>query len=221
MWPADDSGRRIDFRRPVARTTGTVWLSADNRYAALDAIAARVLDEVQACPGLSLSELLTALPPSQRADAARAVRALEGSNVLVTWGPEGLPLRRRLVVALIVANVAAQITLLLAPRPFLRRIVTTRGPAAAETSSWCGVTGEELIGAARLAAAFPGVNARCLPTACAIWMVLRFRGYPAKLRIGAVDAPFAAHAWVELAGNRLDPAPVAFPGEAFEVDDRH
>ena len=49
---------------------------------------------------------------------------------------------------------------------------------------------------ATAAAFFPG-RALCLEQAMTLSLVLRRRGVPARLRIGAQPYPFAAHAWVE------------------------
>ena len=44
----------------------------------------------------------------------------------------------------------------------------------------------------------------CLPRALAIFVLLRWRGVPATLRIGVKRFPFGAHAWVECLGEVLD-----------------
>lgn len=46
----------------------------------------------------------------------------------------------------------------------------------------------------------------CLERSLVLWWLLRRRGVPAELRIGArkQDAQFEAHAWVELAGEVLN-----------------
>lgn len=56
----------------------------------------------------------------------------------------------------------------------------------------------------------------CLRQALAVWLLLRRRQLPAEVRIGVIagQAPFQAHAWVELDGVALDPlaaAHSAFP----------
>ena len=47
----------------------------------------------------------------------------------------------------------------------------------------------------------------CLRQALALWLLLRRRGLDAQLKIGVIrrQAPFMAHAWVELGGVALDP----------------
>lgn len=47
----------------------------------------------------------------------------------------------------------------------------------------------------------------CLRQALVLWLLLRRRGLDAQLKIGVIrrEAPFMAHAWVELAGVPLDP----------------
>ena len=44
----------------------------------------------------------------------------------------------------------------------------------------------------------------CLPRSLAIYILLRRQGVPATLRVGVKRFPFAAHAWVECAGEVLD-----------------
>ena len=84
------------------------------------------------------------------------------------------------------------------------------------------VDGEAIAGAQRLAALARAIGARspwrtsCLRQALAVWWLLRRRRLPAELRIGVIrrEAPFQAHAWVELGGVALDPeaaAHAAFP----------
>lgn len=50
------------------------------------------------------------------------------------------------------------------------------------------------------------VRPNCLERSLVLWWLLRRRGLPAELRIGArkQDAHFEAHAWVELAGQVLN-----------------
>ncbi len=56
---------------------------------------------------------------------------------------------------------------------------------------------------ARAAAFFPG-RAECLEQSLALLVLLRRRGLPAQLRVGVRSLPFAAHAWVELAGRPVN-----------------
>lgn len=44
----------------------------------------------------------------------------------------------------------------------------------------------------------------CLPCAMTAYILLRWRGVPATLRIGVKRYPFGAHAWVECLGEVLD-----------------
>lgn len=53
------------------------------------------------------------------------------------------------------------------------------------------------------AAIFPG-RARCLEQSLCVYLLLRRRGVPAELRIGARALPFAAHAWVDVAGRCIN-----------------
>jgi hypothetical protein len=48
------------------------------------------------------------------------------------------------------------------------------------------------------AAAFYPWRTRCLPRSVAVLLLLRLRGWPARLALGAKRMPFAAHAWVEV-----------------------
>jgi hypothetical protein len=75
----------------------------------------------------------------------------------------------------------------------------------------------DLAAAGRLAELARSVGARspwpasCLRQALAVWLLLRRRQLPAELKIGVQrrNAPFQAHAWVELGGVALDPAAAA------------
>lgn len=49
---------------------------------------------------------------------------------------------------------------------------------------------------------FPG-RAVCLEQSLALYLLLRRRGHPVRLRIGVQPYPFEAHAWVELEGRPL------------------
>lgn len=74
-----------------------------------------------------------------------------------------------------------------------------------------------LAHAERLAELARAVGARspwptsCLRQALAVWLLLRRRQLPAELKIGVIrrEAPFRAHAWVELGGVALDPEAAA------------
>jgi hypothetical protein len=59
-----------------------------------------------------------------------------------------------------------------------------------------------------LAAAFYPRRALCLEQSLALYLLLRRRGVPAELRLGAQPRPFYAHAWIEVDGN-----PVAEQGD--------
>ena len=63
-------------------------------------------------------------------------------------------------------------------------------------------------------------QSKCLRESTALWYLLRRRGYPAELLLGArtLLGPFEAHAWVELAGEVLnDAANVRDIYEPFEL----
>lgn len=72
---------------------------------------------------------------------------------------------------------------------------------------------EDISAASRVAYIARAVGARspwrtsCLRQALALWLLLRRRGLDAQLKIGVIrrQAPFMAHAWVELGGVALDP----------------
>jgi hypothetical protein len=51
-------------------------------------------------------------------------------------------------------------------------------------------------------ALYPG-RSKCLEQSVAVYILLRRRGYDARLRIGVQPYPFAAHAWLELNGVPL------------------
>lgn len=92
----------------------------------------------------------------------------------------------------------------------------------------------DLAAAQRTASIARAVGARspwrtsCLRQALALWLLLRRRGLDAQLKIGVIQrqAPFMAHAWVELGGVALDPVvpagavfpPLAPPGRWSSAD---
>jgi hypothetical protein len=57
-----------------------------------------------------------------------------------------------------------------------------------------------------IAAAHVPVDVACLHRSLVLWRLLRNRGIPCQLRLGAgtEDGPFEAHAWVECAGVALN-----------------
>jgi transglutaminase-like putative cysteine protease len=55
-----------------------------------------------------------------------------------------------------------------------------------------------------LAAVFYPGRARCLEQSLALYVLLRRRGVPVRLRLGVQPYPFNAHAWVELNGAPLN-----------------
>jgi hypothetical protein len=64
---------------------------------------------------------------------------------------------------------------------------------------------------------------RCLARSLVLWWLLQRRGLNCQLRIGVQRSPadFAAHAWVELAGQPLgEPASTSVDYTAFEGIDR-
>lgn len=62
------------------------------------------------------------------------------------------------------------------------------------------------------------LRANCLDRALTLWWMLRRRGLPAELRIGArkEQGRFEAHAWVELSGAIFDAAEASGNFSSFE-----
>lgn len=207
--------RRVALRGKFARlpSTGdyiTLWATDSGRYLRLPHSDYRLLCRVAEADGGSVADLRL-----DDADLASLDR-LANDRLIALWDQRrGIPIPRGMTIEVVAANLLAQLLLRVAARPLLGRIVRLTDDAAGEMTTWRGWTGEQIVAAARIAGALPGVSASCLPTAVAIWLVLRRRGHPATLRLGAIESPFTAHAWVELRGRRLDPAPVVFPGPAF------
>ncbi len=88
---------------------------------------------------------------------------------------------------------------------WLARFLSTFAPNVADSA--------DIESAQRAAHIARAVGARspwrtsCLRQALALWLLLRRRGLDAQLKIGVIrrQAPFMAHAWVELGGIALDP----------------
>ena len=60
----------------------------------------------------------------------------------------------------------------------------------------------------RIAGRYVPANGSCLRQSLLVWWLLRRKGVPAELRIGVrKQEGFAAHAWVELAGQPVNDAP--------------
>jgi hypothetical protein len=75
---------------------------------------------------------------------------------------------------------------------------------------------EESISSA--AALFPG-RAGCLERSLSMGLLLRWRRVPAEIKIGVQPFPFYAHAWVEVAGERLNTGDVWATGlPTFNLD---
>ena len=68
---------------------------------------------------------------------------------------------------------------------------------------------ERTAGAVAMAAAFFPGRAICLEQSLALYVLLRRRGVAADLRLGVHPFPFAAHAWVEVAGEPVNEDPEA------------
>ena len=83
---------------------------------------------------------------------------------------------------------------------------------------WSDAETELVAHRVALAAAFYPRRALCLEQSMALFVALRRAGAPAALRIGVRPLPFAAHAWVEIAGRPVNESPdlilqlAPFPG---------
>jgi len=86
-----------------------------------------------------------------------------------------------------------------------------RAPGLALAAAWIagGACSAVTVGLQSLSPERPAFIAEG-PT-LAVWLLLRRRRLPAELKIGVIrrEAPFQAHAWVELGGVALDPAAAA------------
>lgn len=58
------------------------------------------------------------------------------------------------------------------------------------------------------ATAYYSRHARCLQRSAAVTLLLRLRGIPVEMVIGAQKVPFQAHAWVELDGAVVNDRPI-------------
>ena len=88
---------------------------------------------------------------------------------------------------------------------WLARFVPTSAPNVADpASTWFAQRAAHI---ARAVGARSPWRTSCLRQALALWLLLRRRGLDAQLKIGVIrrEAPFMAHAWVELGGVALDP----------------
>ncbi len=208
---SDQTRVRIALTSLPVRCGNVLWLQERNRYVTPTPAALRTLSRVATNDGGFAEETVV----DEDADW-RGLDELEQLGLIVWWDDsKGLPVRRRDVIGIACWNVLGRVALRVAPRFLLRQLVDTRSRPAPEFSPWAGLRSEQLIAAARAAAAMPLVSASCLPMALALWCSARIAGQPARLRLGGTADPFTEHAWVEVRGHRLDPAPVSFPGEVF------
>jgi len=209
------SRSRIALTDVPSRVGDVFWAPRANRYITLGTGARRVLEQLTTMDGQFQSDVLTATGAN-----VDDVEVLVEYEFVVRWrDDEGLPTRARDVLALIGLNAVARVALKVGAATLLRRLVGVEPGTTSESTAWSGLRNERAVAAARLAAAVPGVDGRCLPMSLALWAHLRLMGIPASLRLGATEDPFAAHAWVESRGHRVDPAPVAFPGAPFTKAD--
>lgn len=82
-------------------------------------------------------------------------------------------------------------------RRTIRFVARVRAAGGAEAESpIIGLTARRVA----TAAAFYPSRALCLEQSLALLFLLRRRGVPAVLKLGAQPRPFHAHAWVEVAG---------------------
>jgi hypothetical protein len=200
-WVEDETGDAI------------VWSARSGRYVRLSRAQMRLLRNAMLADGLSLAEL--AALNEDDTDLTQ-LEELQDLGLVATWDEQdGIPLRRRTVAEAAMLNMAARAALRVCARPILRRLVVTQPTRSTELNPWLGWENEQLVAAARIAAALPGVDGGCLPMAVTLWLMSRRRGGRPQLRLGATVVPFSAHAWVEVDGVRLDIAHVVFPGRAF------
>lgn len=85
----------------------------------------------------------------------------------------------------------------------LARVRALAARAAVGGAADDGLVSGSVKAVAVAAAFFPG-RAICLEQSLALYLLLRRRGVAAELRLGAKPFPFAAHAWVEVAGEPVD-----------------
>lgn len=134
-------------------------------------------------------------------------------------GASGQARRMRVLAAIWCFTLLAGIKLSLctfgfrATRRILARLTSANVTADDDCTEIVNATAERVAVAA---AFFPG-RARCLEQSLTLWYLLRQGGMQATLRLGVQPYPFAAHAWVEHAGEPINEksetlkAYVAFP----------
>lgn len=203
--------QRVALSGPIGVTPAAdiAWSQRSGRYQALAPEHADLLRAVAAADGTSWIELGSSY-------SRKTLDDLVGAGLIVVWDEQdGLPVPARLIAAAALANVGARLLLRVAPRLVLARCVTLDAAVERPLFRWHGLRTEQLMAAARLAGALPLTDGSCLPTALALRWLLRRDGRRAAVRLAALRLPFAAHAWVEVDGELLDPAPTAFPGDAL------
>lgn len=112
---------------------------------------------------------------------------------------------RALTVGGFVALLLVDVTIKVAG--FKRFYALVRGfPVVGKRERWPGAQG--VCSAVDRAASMYFKRAWCLQRSATTACLLRLRGIPAQLVIGARRMPFGAHAWVELAGKVVNDSPV-------------
>jgi hypothetical protein len=82
----------------------------------------------------------------------------------------------------------------------MARRLGASGPTVPWSPEWTDAVARRVA----IAAAFYPRRALCLEQSLALFVALRRAGAPAELRIGVRPVPFAAHAWVEIAGQAVN-----------------
>ena len=82
----------------------------------------------------------------------------------------------------------------------MARRLGASGPTLPWSAEWTDAVAHRVA----VAAAFYPRRALCLEQSLALFVALRRAGAPAVLRIGVRPVPFAAHAWVEIAGQAVN-----------------
>lgn len=97
----------------------------------------------------------------------------------------------------------------------LAKVRSSSGDAASAHDERVRAIEESISSAAAL---FPG-RAGCLERSLSMGLMLRWMRVPAEIKIGVQPFPFYAHAWVEVAGERLNTGDVWATGlPTFNLD---
>jgi len=193
-----------------------------NRYIAVSQSAAQVLRVAARLDGHTKSAVSLRARSDYGlalANVEGALRELEAIGLILTFDEKrGLHPPFTLVVQAALCNVLARLMLAVGKSRLLIELASgANDPSLTsdEGAIWSDLRSERAIAALRLASAFPGVDLDCLPAAVGLWLLLRIQGERPRLRIGALLAPFAAHAWLEVRGKHVDPGATTFHGPRF------